>query len=265
MLTSRWLIPVLVGLSLSIGARQVAQAQPQQSVLNSVQSLDYAVLPGGKTLVRLTFKNDIKEPPSILASHHPTAHITLDFAGTASMVTKDPLEINQRGLRSLQVIQTGTRTRLVISLVSPHVYETVSKGKELLITLQRPASAASSAGGGQFAAAAPDGPRHGVREVIFQRGDTGEGRIIVELSGTAVPIDVRQQGKTLIVDFLDATLPTQMERRLDVQDFGTAIRAIETHRLGSNVRMKIELEGAGEYSAYQLSRQFIVAPRTGEQ
>lgn len=252
--------PFLVGGTV----HEAVSAEPQQTALNSVQALDYAILPGGNIVIRLALKHELREPPSVVASHHPTANIVMDFAGTVSEIGKHPVEVNQRGLRSLQVVQAGTRTRLVISLVRPLVYETALKGKELLITLQRPQGAASGDAGRRFADAAPGATKHALREVAFQRGETGEGRIIVELSDTATPIEVRLQGKALIVDFLDSTLPLQLERRLDVGDFGTAVRAIETYRLGNHVRMKIELEGAGEYSAYQLSRQFIVAPQTGE-
>ena len=65
-----------------------------------------------------------------------------------------------------------------------------------------------------------DVPRHALREVGFRRGATGEGRIFVEISEPTAPIEVRRQGNTLIVDFLNAQLPPQLLRRLDVQDFG---------------------------------------------
>ncbi len=263
MLTRKWLVPILVTMALAAGATHVASAQPQQPALNSVQALDYAILPGGIILLRLTFRLALREPPAVLAGYHPTAHITLDFSATASEVSKDPVEVNQRGLRSLQVIQVGTRTRLIVSLVSPHVYETDSKGRELLITLQRPEAATRGAVTGGGPGGAPEA-RHSVHNVTFERGDAGEGRIIVELSGAALPIDVRRQGKALIVDFLDSALPSRLERRLDVLDFGTPVQAIETFRVGNKTRLKIELEGAAEYSAYQISRSFVVSTQVSE-
>ncbi|MGH8675842.1 MAG: AMIN domain-containing protein [Burkholderiales bacterium] len=97
-------------------------------------------------------------------------------------------------------------------------------------------------------------------EPIFQRGATGEGRIFVEVSDATAPIEVRRQGNTLIVDFLHAELPPQLLRRLDVQDFGTPIRTIETTSVGGHARMMVELAGAGEIAVYQVNRQIILSP-----
>ena len=265
MLNRGWPLLVLFWVSLVGGAvREAVSAEPQRSAApasNSVQALDYAILPGGRIIIKLVFKTELKERPPVLVNYHPATSIVLDFADTGSALGKDPVEVNQRGLRSLQVIQAGTRTRLVVSLVRPLVHEIALQGKELLITLRRPEGVTTGDVSRRFADTALGAPKHALREVAFQRGETGEGRIIVELADAATPIEVRQQGKALIVDFLDSTLPLQLERRLDVLDFGTPIRAIETYRLGNHVRMKIELEGAGEYSAYQVSRRFIVSPR----
>mgnify|MGYP001562726015 FL=1 len=273
MLKIDWPIWVLFWVFLLGGAlHEAVSAEPQSSAtppassgqqpaLNRMQALDYAILPGGKLVIKLVFRHELREPPAVFASYHPTARIVLDFADTASETGKDLMEVGQGGLRSLQVVQAGTRTRLVINLARPVVYETALKGNELLITLQRPQAGTTGDVRRWFPNAEPAAPRHNIREVNFQRAAAGAGRVIVELSNTTTPIDIRQHGKTLIVDFLDSALPPQMERRLDVQDFGTPVRAVETYRLGSRVRMKIELESAGEFAAYQVSRQLIVAPR----
>ncbi len=265
-----WPIVVLLWIVLAGGAIRAAVAAqappppatgPQQRALNSVQALDYSILPGDRIVVRLVFQNELTAPPAVVVNYHPAASMVFDFANMASAVGKEPVQVNQRGVRSLHVIQTGTRTRLVINLVRPFVQESALKGKELLITLQRPETKGLRDIRGWSPVAARDAPRHALRDIAFHRGPTGEGRIVVEQSDAAIPIDVRQEGKALIVDFLDSALPPQLERRLDVRDFGTAVQAIETHRLGNHVRVRIELEGAAEYSAYQVSRQFVVSPR----
>lgn len=261
-----WIFLVGGAMHEAVSAEPQSSATPpassgQQPALNRIQALDYAILPGGKLVIKLVFRHELREPPAVFASYHPTARMVLDFANTVSEVGKEPVEVGQRELRSLQVVQAGTRTRLVINLARPVVYETALKGNELLITLQRPQAGTTGDVRRWFPNAEPAAPRHNIREVNFQRAAAGEGRVIVELSNTTTPIDIRQHGKTLIVDFLDSALPPRLERRLDVRDFGTAVQAIESYRLGNNVRVKIELEGTGEYSAYQVSRQLIVSPQ----
>ena len=238
-----------------------AFARPQQGALNSVQAVDHASLPGGRIMIRVIFRYELSDPPSVMVHYQPAARIVFDFANTVSAVGKEPIVAGQPGVRSLRVAQTGTRTRLLIDLTRTFLHDSTLKGKELLITLRRPETMGPADTKRWSADTASGAPRHELREVVFERGATREGRIIVEQSDAAIPIDIRQEGKALIVDFHDSALPPQLARRLDVRDFGTAIQAIETYRVGNHVRMKIELEGAAAYSAYQVSRQFIVSPQ----
>ena len=99
---------------------------------------------------------------------------------------------------------------------------------------------------------------HSLNDIDFRRGSNGEGRIVVDLSDSTTGIDIRKVGKNLVVEFLDAKLPTKLERRLDVLDFGTPVKALATSSQGKNARMVIEPQGLWEYSAYQADRQFIV-------
>lgn len=267
-----WVVVTLLWTVVAGGALRAASAadsppsgasgRPQQSAPNSVQAVDHASLPGGRILIRVVFQRELSDPPTVMVHYHPAARVVFDFANTVSAVGKEPIVVGQLGVRSFHAVQTGSRTRLVIDLTRTFVHETTLKGKELLITLQRP----ETTGPGESrrwrsSDAAADAPKHEVRDVIFHRGPSGEGRIILYHSDAVIPVDIRQHGKALLVDFLDSTLPPQLERRLDVRDFGTAIRAIQTYRVGRHVRMKIELEGSADYSAYQVSRQSTVSAR----
>ena len=100
--------------------------------------------------------------------------------------------------------------------------------------------------------------QHALRDVDFRRGRNGEGRIVVDLSDNSTGIDIRQQGKTLIVDFLKTSLPRNLERRIDVADFGTPVLTVDTFPQGSNARMVIEPKGLWEHSAYQTDNRFIL-------
>jgi len=97
-----------------------------------------------------------------------------------------------------------------------------------------------------------------LREVDFRRGSNGEGRVVVELSDNTTGIDIRQQGRTLVVDFLQTSLPRNLERRLDVGDFNTPIVTVDTFAQGGNTRMVIEPKGLWEHSAYQADNKFII-------
>jgi type IV pilus assembly protein PilQ len=228
---------------------------------NSLQALDYSLQPGGSIILRLVFRNEITKAPPVIVSYHPVSNIAFDFHDTTSALAKDRVDIGRGGLRDIVVVQAGTRTRIVINLAGPLLHEATLKGRELWITLWRPEPRASDGAHARLSGAAPDAPRHGVLQVGFERGPSNSGRIVIELADAATPVDVRQRGSTLIVDFLDAGLAPSLERRLDVRDFGTSVQTIETYRVQNRVRVRIELARPAEYSAYQVSRHFIASPQ----
>jgi len=275
-LIPRWAFPVLLCLIAGVpkGDASAAEGQPPVGP-NNLQAVDYAALPAGGALVKVVFTQPLKVQPGLLVSHHPGNSISFDFPNTVSEAGRQPIEVAQRGLRSIQVVQSGTRTRLVLNLNRPLIFETTLRGSELLITLRRPISGAARDaprwekwGQTRFSASASQTPGQKIesdpifllREVEFQRGDSGEGRIVVEVSDAAVAVEVRRQGNTLIVDFLDARVAPQLVRRLDLQDFGTPIRTVDTYPVGSHARLKMEFAGAGEISVYQFNRRLVLAP-----
>ena len=81
---------------------------------------------------------------------------------------------------------------------------------------------------------------------------------MVDLSDPNTGIDIRQQGRTLVVDFLKTSVPRNLERRIDVADFGTPVVTVDTFPQGANARMVIEPKGLWEHSAYQTENRFIL-------
>ncbi len=76
-----------------------------------------------------------------------------------------------------------------------------------------------------------------------------------------VGVDLQQQGKGLIVDFLRSSLPEGLRRKLDVSDFGTPVQTITASQQGERVRLTIDPVGEWEHSAYQSDNQFVVEVR----
>lgn len=105
---------------------------------------------------------------------------------------------------------------------------------------------------------APAADSNALRDVAFRRGNNGEGRIIVDLPGSHVGVDLRQKGKMIEVDFQRASLPPSLRRKLDVTDFGTPVAMVTTRQQGKNVRMEIQSNGLWEYSAYQSDAQLVI-------
>ena len=100
------------------GAACAAEPQPRIAT-NSLQAVDYALLPGGAALIKVVFTQPLQAPPGWVVHHHPINRIAFDFPDTVSAAGKQPIEVGPRGLRSIRVVQVGTRTRLVLKLDRP--------------------------------------------------------------------------------------------------------------------------------------------------
>jgi type IV pilus assembly protein PilQ len=126
---------ILLALSVWIAAAGAIHDAAWAQASNSLQQLDYAILPGGRIAIKLAFRNEIRERPPVVAGYYPAANIVLDLADTASELPNERAEIGHRVARSLQVLTAGGRTRVVISLNRPVSYDMALMGRELLLTL----------------------------------------------------------------------------------------------------------------------------------
>ncbi|MBC2729601.1 type IV pilus secretin family protein [Thiobacillus sp.] len=225
---------------------------------NAVQSVETTTLPGGKIVVRVNLKKALAATPAGFTVGNPP-RIALDLPDTGNALGRNTVEANLGPLSSVNVVQAGTRTRLVLNLNKSVEYEASVDGKSLLIALgDVGASAAPVNVSPRFAEAAADGARHTIRDVDFRRGAAGEARVVTTLSDAQAGINIRQQANGVVVDFIGTDLPKALQRRLDVADFGTPVQVVETYTLGDNTRMVIQPKGGWEYSAYQTDNSFIV-------
>ena len=243
---------LLVCLALAPAAR--AEALPS----NAIEAINVAQQ-GNEVSLRIDLKEALTTPPPGFSVANP-AKIALDFQSTANGLGKNTQVFNQGGLRSMNVVQVGDRTRLVLNLVKNLNYKTRIDGKSLYVTLspiERVSDTATSPST-RFAEESLVGTKHSVSDVMFRRGKDGEGRVIVDLSDSGTGIDIRQQGPNLVVDFIKTSVPDRLRRKLDVTDFATPVTSVETKSNGDNVRMIISPKGMWEHNAYQSDNQFIV-------
>jgi type IV pilus assembly protein PilQ len=232
-------------------------ASPGRAQQNSIDNFD-VTQSGGQVVVRVTLKNAIASAPGSFTIANP-ARIAFDFADTTNGLGRNSQDIGEAVLRSMNVVQVGDRTRLVLNLRNMVPFESKAEGNTFQVTLSAAAPGRSAAAGAQpsFAEGRSD-VQHSLQDVTFRRGRGGEGRIVVELSDTSTGVDIRQQGQTVIVDFLKTSVPDVLRKRYDVVDFATPVQTFSVFPQGDNVRMVIEPRGLWEHNAYQTDTQFVL-------
>jgi type IV pilus assembly protein PilQ len=243
-----------LGLAILVGAIPlVAQAQ------NAIQSVSGSVQ-GGAEVIRIDLAEALPALPTGFSIQTP-ARIALDFPGVSNAMGRSAVDLNLGNLRSVNVVQAGDRTRVVLNLKSPAPYKAEIQGKSLLIILDLPALAAPSVTPAPVFAESRNRDTLPLKDIDFRRGTDSSGRIVVGLPNNEVGVDIRQQGQTLVVEFLKTALPEGLRRRLDVADFGTPVQTVTTFQTGDKVRMVIEPRGQWEHSAYQSDNQFVLEVR----
>lgn len=254
----RLLERVLRGASFGM-ALMVASLPMAANAENSIQAVSGSVQ-GGTEIIRIDLAEPLATVPAGFSIQAP-ARIALDFPGVSNAMGRSAVELNVGNLRSANVVQAGERTRVVLNLKSPSNYKAEIQGKTLLITLDASASVASAAAPAQVFAESRNREILPLKDIDFRRGNDSTGRIVVGLSNNEVGVDIRQQGQTLVVEFLKTALPEGLRRRLDVADFGTPVQTVTTFQTGDKVRMVVEPKGSWEHSAYQSDNQFVLEVR----
>jgi type IV pilus assembly protein PilQ len=249
----------LITLALLACASGTAFAQAAAAAKNAIESIDVSSLQGGKVLVKVNFKDALPAVPAGFTVTNPP-RIAIDLPNTVNAMGKNAVDVSESDVKSINIVEVANRTRLVLNLARSLNFTSALEGKTLIVTIEG-ASASAVKPATQvtkFAEAAPGEAKQSLRDIDFRRGNNGEGRIIVDLSSANTGIDIRQQGRSVIVDFINTTVPRNLVRRLDVGDFATPVRIVDTIDQGANTRMIVEPRGLWEYSAYQTDTQFIL-------
>ncbi|UZG45058.1 type IV pilus secretin PilQ [Caldimonas thermodepolymerans] len=244
---------VTLGLSM-LAAPVLALAQNAIQSINSTQQ-------AGAQVVRIELAQPLSQLPAGFTIQTPP-RIAIDLPDVGNAMGRSSIELNQGNLRSVNVAQAGSRTRVVLNLKQPSGYKAQLDGRTLLLVMEHQAGAATAEAGETVHFAESANPTQlALKDIDFRRGQDNAGRVVVELPSNQVGVDIRQQGKSLVVEFLRSTLPDHLRRRLDVTDFGTPVQTVTTTQDGDRVRMVVEPSGNWEHSAYQSDTQFVLEVR----
>lgn len=223
---------------------------------SQLQSIDYNVLPGDKVMVRLSY-SDVPPAPQEFTTNNP-ARISMDFAGVDSGLDYKTKDIGVGAISSVTAVEAQDRTRVVINLSELVSYNSETQGNDYVITLDAGSTAGAVANSKPATTSSYTSSQYDIAGVDFRRGTSGEARVLVNLGAPNVNVDLRQEGRTVIADFIGSDIDPSFIRRLDVIDFGTPAQLVETSRRGDNVRLTVRGNDAFEYLAYQADDLYTI-------
>ena len=228
-----------------------------QEAGNKLQDIEVQSLPGNRVELRLVLSGPAPEPLAFTIDQ--PARIALDLADTSLGLDSRRTDVGIGVLDTILAAEANGRTRVVLNLDDLVAYETRTAGNTVIVTLDNSSTGAPAVT--EFVAAAgsdaPSGER-AIESLDFRRTETGGGRIIVALSDASTPVDVRQEGNRVVVNFAGTTMPEDLLKRLDVMDFATPVTTIDSMQNGDDASLVISSKGAFEELAYQSDSTFTI-------
>ncbi len=154
------------------------------------------------------------------------ARIALDLPNTALALASRRIDVRNGGVDTVLAAEANGRTRLVVNVDHAAALQDPGRRQQHHRHARRSAAGAAPAA----AAAAPLRRRRAaatasaaIRTIDFRRGSDGTGRVIVQLTDPRTPVNVRQEGNQVVVDFAGTRLPKNLHaplRRHGLRDAG---------------------------------------------
>ena len=244
----------------------------------TLDNVSYTSLPGNRVQVKLKLSAPVEGAPLSFTIDNP-ARIAIDLPGTTLNLKERTQRIGVGNAESVTAVEAENRTRVVLNLGELVPYDIETNGDTIAVTLEGSPSSLetqsipsaptqTSAAPASVATVVPSGGNnmsgHGkgsIQDIDFRRGAQGEAQVVVNMSSPDIGINISQQGDDVVIDFAETNLPENLDRKLDVLDFATPAKEIDTFREGNGTRMVIKPSGLYEHLAYQSDNTLTIELR----
>ena len=244
---------------------------------NKLDNIDVATLPGQQ--IQLTLHTTDLAPQPLAFTIDKPARLSIDLPGVGLALASRRVDVKSAGVDSVVSGEASGRSRVVVNLDAPAPYDVRVNGNTIVVTIGKVPAGATPGAGAQAAPAAaavaetaPATPAVPVRAVAppasrrvasvdFRRAADGTGRVIVGLSDPRTPVNLRQEGSSIVVDFVGAQIDTGLVKRYDVVDFATPVTHFDALRVDGSSRLVIAANGDFDQLAYQSNNQYVIEVR----
>ncbi len=214
-----------------------------------VTGIDHSSTADGGVRITLQTSGDVPQV-SVFVTQSP-ARIVLDLADTQSEAGTDAVTVGLGPVQQYSAIAAGGRTRLIVDLSQQAAYDYNAYSDQVVLTI-------AGSGVTQYSSTSVGGSNFSVTGVDFHRGDEGQARVIVSMDRPGASISVDEGANSLILNIFNASVPDRLNQRLDVIDFATPVRLIDTAPVNSTVQVVMTTSGIYEYLAYESGDDIVV-------
>ncbi|WP_442892113.1 type IV pilus secretin PilQ [Acinetobacter sp. 99] len=232
--------------AIAIAVMQVASAQVSMTNIIPISLGDQG------TEIRVMF-NGLPPQPQAYQLEQP-ARLILDFDKSQQGLKQNSIPVSTAEASSIEVASDDQRSRVIVNLKDAGAFTTRVEGNTFVLKINSAKPAVINT-----PAAAARQVQQGVSNIGFQRGNQGEGLVVIDLLGNNTPVDVQQQGSKIVVRTAGNKIPTHLARRLNTNDFATPVASIDAYNDKGNGVITIQSAGSYEYMAYQAENKLTIS------
>ena len=226
---------------------------------NAIEAISYSTLPGNRLQINIKLTQSADTPRSFTIDN--PARIALDFEDTVSKLPKRKQNIGIGIAQSVTTVTAKNKTRVILNLTETVPYQVDVSRDTIQVTLDSEtsdvspvATSATPVTSSKYSAAGK-----AISKIDFRRGEKGEGRVIIDMTESNIPMDISEEFGKIVINFVDTDLSEDLFQRLDVLDFATPVKAIDSFKQDGSARVEIEPSHKDfEHLAYQTDKTFTI-------
>lgn len=239
----------------------------------NLKDMEVVSLPGEQVQLKLIFDEPVKAPSGYTIDQ--PARIALDLPGVTNQVKEKRRAVDIGNVKNLTVVEAGNRTRLVVGLNSLVPYTSRVEGNNVYIVLGDSNTATKSTASTATSSVKPTNTVKTntvstasiagvdkIDSVDFRRGDAGEGDVIVQLSNSNISPEIQERNGRIVLSFPKTQLPEALRVRLDVTDFATPVKFVNSTSDANGSTITIEPRGNYDYLVYQANDKLTVSVKS---
>ena len=230
---------------------------------SEINGIEFITAPNGD----LQIKMDFDSAPPVPTSYNieKPARISLDLPGVTSSLDRKKYNLSHINAQSVVVLEAADRTRVIVNLLEMSPYDIEQDGNSISVNLgSSSAQGVFVAGSESYETAAVkalNSQKLAITNVDFQRGEAGEGNLVLGLSDDRVDVDIRLDGRKILVEFADTNAAQALARSYDVLDFATPVKRFQVKQVGRDAHILLEPQGEYDYLAYQTDTTYVLSVR----
>lgn len=213
----------------------------------------YNPLLNGETEIEFIFDEALMQEPEVQLLNSP-ARLSVSFTAAELEQRLATVAIDNAGVTQVRSSLTEQGVTSVIGMNALKVYRTRLNDNVFAVHL---ADTPTVTRPGSVSKVNPSFINE-LQAIDFRRGDTGEGRILVFLKENAAAVDVRERLGKLEIEFHNTAIPDELLYQLDVMDFATVVKGIETFKDGTSTRLVVDTTEQFSFNYQQIDNIFTV-------